>query len=214
MKSFPNFSIQRNNEKRFPLAVMSQEDPQNFFTCNVNWQICSFDFTFRKIITDTTAYKVKKFNVVPEYFYGANDPQLKNPHLDVNQVLRQKVQSFNELVIYRGYHICNSQTFMNYLPRMFNNKNQEVCDKLLNFDIFKINKIRHPERYEKFLNHFKERVKRFAHKDYVTRQQRKDRNDKGYRTERKKEPGAARLSLTDGPNTYTHKKAVVGAATN
>ena len=48
-------------------------------------------------------------------------------------------------------------------------KHPIVCSSLLNFDIFKINKIRHPERYEKFLNRFKEQVKRFAHKDYVHR---------------------------------------------
>ena len=115
------------------------------------------------------AYKVKKFKVVSDYFYGKNDPCLKNPELSASHPASRKVQSYSELVIYRGYHICNSQTFMNYLPRMFNNKDQEVCDKLVNFDIFKINKIRHPERYEKFLNHFKERVKRFAHKDYIQR---------------------------------------------
>ena len=71
---------------------------------------------------------------------------------------------------------------------MFNNKSQEVQDKLLNYDIFKITKIRHPERYEKFLNHFKERVKRFAHKDYVKRRETKEVptfNDKAPRTERK-----------------------------
>jgi hypothetical protein len=169
LKSFPNFAIQRGTEKRFPLAVMSLQDPQNFFTCDANWPVCSFDFTFRKIITDTMAFKAQKFKVVEDYFFGANDPRATRPDADQNAITAQRVQSYSELVIYRGYHICNSATFMNYLPRMFNNKNQEVCDKLLDFDIFKINKIRHPERYEKFLNHFKERVKRFAHKDFQHR---------------------------------------------
>ena len=100
---------------------MSQQDPQNFFTCNMNWQICSFDFTFRKILTDTVSFKVSKFNVVQNYFYGSNDP-LVNPRI-ANKRKFEGVKGYHELVVYRGYHICNSQTFMNYLPRMLNNKN-------------------------------------------------------------------------------------------
>ena len=189
LKSFPNFTIQRGTEKRFPLAVMSQQDPQNFFTCKPSWQICSFDFTFRKIITDTIAFKVKKFRVVDDYFYGVNDRSMTYPEPMLGQLESTPIKSFNELIVYRGYHICTSQTFMNYLPRMFNNKSQDVQDKLLNYDIFKITKIRHPERYEKFLNHFKERVKRFAHKDYVKRRETKEiAMEKGARTERNRGP--------------------------
>lgn len=58
---------------------MSQEDPLNFFTCNDSWQVCSFDFTFRKIISDNISFKVKKFNVVEDYFYGVNDFSLVDP---------------------------------------------------------------------------------------------------------------------------------------
>ena len=52
---------------------------------------------------------------------------------------------------------------------MFNHREQAECDKLLNLDVFKINKIKHQERYEKFLTRFKDEVRRFAKKDYYLR---------------------------------------------
>ena len=53
------------------------------------------------------------------------------------------------------------------MPRMFNHQNQEECDKLINSSIFKIS---NAELYEKFMNKFKDEVKKFAHKDFEKRQ--------------------------------------------
>ena len=111
LKEFPNFSISRNGEKRIPMLSMSQKDPENFFTCNQKWQVCSFDFTFRKVMSETSAYRIKKFNVIDDYFYGDNITtnrkiEYSKKHyasLDPNRII-----SFDELIIYRGHHICNS----------------------------------------------------------------------------------------------------------
>jgi hypothetical protein len=35
---------------------------------------------------------------------------------------------------------------MNYLPKLFTNSDEIECDKLLNMDVLKIKKLKHPER--------------------------------------------------------------------
>ena len=51
--------------------------------------------------------------------------------------------NFDDLVIYRGKHICGSETFKLQLMKMFNTEDQEECDKLLNLDVFKMQKFQH-----------------------------------------------------------------------
>lgn len=55
------------------------------------------------------------------------------------------------------------------MPRMFNHQNQDECDKLINNPIFKLQKITNAELYEKFMNTFRDQVKKFAHKDFINR---------------------------------------------
>lgn len=75
LKEFPNMGIARRpGEKRIPLVSCSMKDPKAFFTCNPKWPVCSFDFTYRKVIIETFAYKARRFNVVQDHFYGQNDP--------------------------------------------------------------------------------------------------------------------------------------------
>lgn len=74
MNQFPNFTVSRNGEKRYPLLNCSKQDPGTFFSCDHRWQVCSYDFTFRKIISDSITYKASKFKIVEDYFYGKNDP--------------------------------------------------------------------------------------------------------------------------------------------
>jgi hypothetical protein len=45
---------------------------------------------------------------------------------------------------------------MNYLPKLFTNSDEVECDKLLNMDVLKIKKLKHPERQLRFLERFKE----------------------------------------------------------
>ena len=48
--------------------------------------------------------KVSKFKIVQNYFYGRNDPILQNKEFGkVDKVLK-----YEDLIIYRGIHICNS----------------------------------------------------------------------------------------------------------
>lgn len=79
LKEFPNFAVSRKGEKRIPLITCSHSDPKNFFTCNLNWQVCSFDFTFRKCICESIALRAAKFNVVDQHFYGGSEqsPDMK-----------------------------------------------------------------------------------------------------------------------------------------
>ena len=153
------------------MLSMSQKDPENFFTCNQKWQICSFDFTFRKVMSDSSAYRVRKFNIVDEYFYGENITTNRK----IEQIRRQNALKqedpdyfvkFDDLVVYRGHHICNSQTFMTHLPKMFTSKNEEEVEKLVSLDILTIKKIKHPERQVRFLEKLKEKVKAFQYKEY------------------------------------------------
>lgn len=192
LNSFPNFNVPRNGEKRFPMIACSQKDPQNFFSCNTRWQVCAFDFTFRKIISDCVTFRAAKINVVPDYFYGQNDPLLGAPKDHVllrrweQREVGDPVTSFEDLVVYRGIHICDSETFKLQISKMFNHRDQEHCDKLLNLDVFKINKIKHQERYEKFLTRFKDEVKKFARKDYYQRLQRKKEREERLQAKKRK----------------------------
>jgi hypothetical protein len=74
LKEFPNFAVSRKGEKRIPLISSSHSDPKNFFTCNPHWQVCSFDFTFRKCICESIALRAQRFRVVDDHFYGENEP--------------------------------------------------------------------------------------------------------------------------------------------
>ena len=116
--------------------------------------------------------RAAKFHIVDDYYYGKNDP-LKNTPKDSflmdfweNRPEAQHATTYDDLVVYRGMHICNSKTFKLQFIKMFNNEQQVECDKLMNLDVFKIKKIKHQERYDKFLNRFKDEVKRFAHEEY------------------------------------------------
>ena len=104
---------------------------------------------------------MKKFNVVQDYFYGKNEPK---ESLKTRQ--KKKITKFEDLVIYRGHHICDSQTFMNYLPKLFTNNDEAECNKLLNMDVLKIKKLKHAERQTRFLEKFKEQIRRWANRDY------------------------------------------------
>ena len=55
---------------------------------------------------------------------------------------------------------------MHHFPKMFTNANDEECRKLLDLEIFKLKKIKHPERYQQFLEKFRDKVKKFAQKEY------------------------------------------------
>ena len=55
------------------------------------------------------------------------------------------------------------------MPRMFNHQNQDECDKLVNNPIFKLQKIENAELYLKFMNKFRDEVKKFAHQDFQKR---------------------------------------------
>ena len=56
---------------------------------------------FRKVLFDQISYRAKKFNVVEDYFYGADS-------IDYTILRRQKITKYEDLVIYRGKHICES----------------------------------------------------------------------------------------------------------
>jgi hypothetical protein len=55
---------------------------------------------------------------------------------------------------------------MTHLPKMFTSKIDEECEKLVSLDILTIKKIKHPERQTRFLEKFKEIIKRFQYKEY------------------------------------------------
>jgi len=50
LKEFPNFGVSRKGEKRIPMLSCSHLDPKNFFSCDSKWQVCTYDFTFRKVL--------------------------------------------------------------------------------------------------------------------------------------------------------------------
>jgi len=88
------------------------------------------------------SYRTAKFNVVEDHFYGPNEPRKSSKERAKNS----KVTKFEDLIIYRGHHICNSKTFTEHLPKLFISSNEVECDKLLNIEFWKIKKLKNPER--------------------------------------------------------------------
>jgi len=78
---------------------------------------------------------------------------------------RVKVKKFEDLVIFRGSHICTSRSFMKHFPKMFISQEEPECEKLLNHDIFKLPKIKLQQRQYRFLEKFKEFVIKSRYKD-------------------------------------------------
>ena len=70
LNQFSNMTVSRQGEKRYPLLNCCRDDPELFFSCEKSWQVCTFDFTFRKILSDCMIFHSKKINIVHDYFYG------------------------------------------------------------------------------------------------------------------------------------------------
>jgi hypothetical protein len=134
--------------------------------------VCSFDFTFRKCICESIALRASKFRVVDDYFYGDNEPVMSPKQRQI----KGKIKRYEELILYRGHHICDSKTFIDFLPKLFCSTNETECNKLLNIEFWKIKKLRHPERQLRFLVKFQEQVKKLAYKDWNQKQKMKKNN--------------------------------------
>lgn len=104
-----------------------------------------------------------------DYFYGKNEPKDTPKERQLNSTVRR----YDELVIYRGHHICNSRTFIDHFPKLFCSSDENECNKLLNNEFLKIKKFKHPERLPRFLMKFQEHIKKIAIKDHYKKQKKK-----------------------------------------
>jgi hypothetical protein len=119
LKLFPNMTISRKGEKRIPLVESSQRDPKNFFCCDPKWQVCTFDFTFRDVNSDQLIFKAMKFNVIDGFYYGENEGLKEHG---------RRSEKYEDLILYRGPHLCQSKSFTFFLPRLFNGTDESAKD--------------------------------------------------------------------------------------
>lgn len=77
---------------------------------------------------------------------------------------------FDDLVVYRGHHICTSKTLVDFVGKLFVNQKEEECNKLLDMECFKIKKIKNPYKQVMYLERFKDNIKKLAIKDYNRKQ--------------------------------------------
>ena len=110
--------------------------------------------------------------MVDDHFYGRADTRAAPPTLP-----SKKITEFEDLVIYRGHHICDSKTFKDKLPKLFTSQKEEEADFLLNLDILKIKKFQHCEMQHPFLLRFKEDIRRIAYSDYVKKMERMQKKE-------------------------------------
>ena len=139
------------------MVAMSHKDPKVFFSCNKNWQICSFDFTYRKVSAESFQFRVQKFNVVDDHFYGIND---KGP-ASLKRRSQTVVSKFEDLVIYRGSHIC-TRAFCQQFQKMFTSDSE--CEKLITIQILKKKKIE-DKQSEKYIRKLREYVDTYFQKE-------------------------------------------------
>lgn len=119
-----------------------EKDLMQIFTCNPEWPICLFDFTFKNKVPNFFNFRIKKcLNkcIIDNYFTDEslniwkNRPSLKN----------SGESTADELIIERHNHICTySHSFISNFKHLFNTSHDLLFkSKFLNFHINDENEI-------------------------------------------------------------------------